>query len=58
MKKTYEKPKAEKLEFNYTETVLASNGCGGAYQKYTQLARGCDKVPTGVWVHPFNNGEN
>ena len=26
MKKEYVKPQAEKLEFNYTENILASNG--------------------------------
>ncbi len=29
MKKTYEAPKAEKLEFDYTDTVLTS-GAGGS----------------------------
>ena len=34
MKKVYESPKAEKLEFDYTEAVTASGGCkGGIYQK-------------------------
>ena len=31
MKKEYESPKAEKMEFNYSETVVASNGCGNQH---------------------------
>ena len=29
MKKKYEAPKAEKLEFDYSDTVVASGGQGG-----------------------------
>ena len=29
MKRKYESPKAEKLEFNYSDTVVASGGNGG-----------------------------
>lgn len=28
MKKVYESPAVEKMEFNYKETVVASNQCG------------------------------
>ena len=31
MKKNYESPKAEKMEFNYSETVVASGGCGNKH---------------------------
>jgi len=31
MKKNYETPKVEKMEFNYSETVVASNGCGNQH---------------------------
>ncbi len=31
MKKNYETPKVEKMEFNYSETVVASNGCGNKH---------------------------
>ena len=55
MKKVYVNPKAEKLEFNYSEVVVASAGCGGIYQEYTETGYGCDKTPTGRWVHPFSD---
>ena len=33
MKKNYESPKAEKMEFNYSETVVArSGGCGNKHE--------------------------
>ena len=58
MKKGYEVPKAEKLEFNYSEGVAASSGCGGIYQQYTDKYEGCDIKPTGIWVHPFSDYSN
>ena len=53
MKKGYETPKAEKMVFNYLETVVASGGCGGDYQKYKDKYDGCKETPTGIWVAPF-----
>ena len=55
MKKGYEAPKAERMEFNYLEAVVASNGCGGAYQLYTDKYEGCNITPTGKWVQPFSD---
>ena len=56
MKKKYEVPKAEKLEFDYSEGITASTaGCGGIYQKYTDQEYGCQLTPTGEWVHPFSD---
>lgn len=55
MKKVYVNPKAEKLEFNYSEAVVASAGCGGIYQKYTDKVYGCNTTPTGIWVHPYSD---
>ena len=36
MKKDYESPKAEKMEFDYSEVVVASGQCktGGDYSEY------------------------
>lgn len=53
MKKKYEAPAMEKLEFNYSEIVTASNG--GIYQKYTDQHYGCNETPTDIWVNPFSN---
>ncbi len=55
MKKEYEVPKAEKLEFDYSEGITASSGCGGAFQKFTDGTYGCQTTPTGIWVHPFSD---
>lgn len=42
MKKTYESPKAEKMIFDYSETVVASStaSCSGSWEHWV------DKVPT------------
>ena len=55
MKKEYEAPKAEKLEFAYYEVVVAS-GCGGIYKKFTHEFEGCHSVETDEWVNPYGNG--
>ena len=47
--KNYETPKAEKLEFDYTETVTASNS-GHKYRLYTDGYFGCREVATDTWV--------
>ncbi len=54
MKKDYEAPKAEKLEFNYSEVVTAS-GCGGIYQEYKDDGEGCNKTPTGNWTGAYSS---
>ena len=50
MKKAYEAPKAEKLEFDYSETVTASSG--HKYLKYVDNYSGCNENPSNppVWV--------
>ncbi len=56
MKKEYVAPKAEKMEFQYSETVVASSvGCGGAYQLYNETYGGCNETPTGKWSHEFTS---
>ncbi len=38
MKKTYEAPKVEKMEFNYSEAVVASDNCHNVtVQSYSQV---------------------
>ena len=46
--KTYTTPIAEKLEFNYKETVTASNG--HKYRLYTDHYFGCRETETDIWV--------
>lgn len=49
MKKQYEAPKADKMEFNYAETVVASNAhCDWFYTK-TQGEEGCFDVQLKQW---------
>ena len=54
MKKIYEAPKAEKLEFDYADTIVASGPgiqcSSGAYQLYTHGYTGCKENPSGQWV--------
>lgn len=48
MKKEYAAPKAERMEFNYSETVTASNG--NSWQKYIDKTSGtCQDTPTDEW---------
>ena len=53
MKKQYEEPKVERLNFNYEEQVTASNNSGGIYQRYTDQYYGCHETPTDDWINPF-----
>ena len=56
MKKLYKTPKAEKLEFDYAETVTASSTCtGGIYRKFVDGFENCHDTPTDIWVNPFGN---
>ena len=41
MKKNYEAPKAEKMEFNYSEAVVASGTACDWYTTFTQQQEGC-----------------
>lgn len=49
MKKAYCKPVAEKVEFDYTDNVVASQG--HLYQLYTDGYTGCKDTPTKYWSH-------
>lgn len=48
MKKEYNTPMAEKVQFDYTETVMASKG--HKYQLYTDGYYACRETPTDKWV--------
>ena len=43
MKKAYEAPKAEKMEFDYRESVTASGPCSGGI--YRMFVDGYKKLP-------------
>ncbi|MBQ6362921.1 MAG: hypothetical protein IJQ02_16955 [Oscillospiraceae bacterium] len=46
MKKTYETPVAEKMEFDYTQTIVASGGGhGDKGHGVSQTDVGCNRVP-------------
>lgn len=46
--KEYKKPIAEKVEFNYDDTVTASSG--HKYRLYTDHYYGCRETETDIWV--------
>lgn len=48
MKKAYEAPKAELMEYDYSDTVTASSG--HKYRLYTNSYYGCREVPTDTWI--------
>ena len=50
--KRYIMPKAEKLEFNYSENVVAS-GNGHKYRLYTDGYYACRETETDIWVDDF-----
>ena len=52
MKKIYEAPKAEKLEFDYTDTVAAS-GSEWEMHEFTDNISGCNSTPTDNWFLNF-----
>ena len=55
-KKEYTTPKAEKIDFDYTEAVAASNSCnGGIYRLFVEGYDNCHDKPTDTWVNPFGN---
>ncbi len=50
MKKAYESPKAEKMEYNYSETVVASGtGCGWRITKGDYNYVGCEEKTFETW---------
>ena len=57
MKKEYKAPKVEKIEFEYSETVVASGtGCGGEYLLYINGYDKCHETPTQEWAGGYNAG--
>ena len=57
MKKQYEAPKAEKLDFDYTQSVTAASGTcsGGIYRMFVEKYENCREKETDVWVNPYGN---
>ena len=59
MKKAYETPRAEKLEFDYSRTVAASgskSACsGGSFRVYTDGYQYCHSRATDQWINPYGN---
>lgn len=55
MKKEYTAPNAEKLEFNYEETVTASSTPGHKYRLYTDGYFACRETATDIWVDEPTN---
>ena len=47
MKRVYTSPEVEKLEFNYAETVVASDKCAAGVQRYTDEGYDCYSEPDG-----------
>ena len=58
MKKEYEAPKAERMDFDYTDAVVASACKGGIYQMYTDKFTGCRQKETDVWVGGYGTNEH
>ena len=54
MKKAYEAPKAEKMEFNYSEAVVASGKACDWFITLTQEDQGCEKVEVQKWQPDTN----
>ena len=53
MKKAYAAPVAEKLDFNYQDTVVASSG--HKYRLYTDGYFACRETETDIWVDDPTN---
>lgn len=50
MKKRYDAPTAEKLEFDYTDTVVASGTSPNPpHLMYVDAYIGCREIPTNQW---------
>ena len=54
MKKNYNAPSAERLEFNYSDNVTASNG--HKYRLYTDGYYACRETATDIWVDDPTGG--
>lgn len=50
MKKEYESPKAEKMEFNYSETVVASGTGCNFFITLTEVHEGCNMKEVTHWT--------
>ena len=48
MKKEYLAPRADKMEFEYSEAITASTS-GKSYQEFINGEYGCDDTPTDNW---------
>ena len=55
MKKTYEAPKAEKMEFDYSEAVVASGCNGGVTIDYVNGYTNCGETPVKTYNGYGNN---
>ena len=44
MKKEYEVPKAERMEFDYSEAVLASDGACVEGGSFSHTGKGCNNI--------------
>ena len=53
MKRTYVTPRAEKMEFNYSDNVVASGQQGWTLREYINNYTGCNKTPTDNWFLNF-----
>lgn len=49
MKKEYETPRADKMEFDYSETVTASGQSGWSLREYINGYTGCRETATDNW---------
>ena len=47
MKKDYAAPRVEKMDFDYSDKVTASDG--GMYREYIHNHEGCNDTPTNNW---------
>ena len=53
MKRTYVTPRAEKMEFNYSDNVVASGGQGFTLREYIHGYKGCNETETDNWFINF-----
>ena len=53
MKKEYVAPRADKMEFNYTDNVTASGGNGWTLREYIHNYTGCRETETNNWFLDF-----
>lgn len=53
MKKEYVTPRADKMEFDYSDNVTASGTSGWTLREYVQGYKGCNEVETDNWFLGF-----